>query len=64
MCHWVSVPTQSCWSLLVEKPQDRLLRVFFISLQQKLVCTKCCYRHVDEVLHHSCYPFFFCCVSA
>lgn len=32
MWHWVSLPTQTCWGLLVEKPQDRLLRVVFISL--------------------------------
>lgn len=51
MCRWVSLPTQSCWGLLVEKPQDRLLRVVFISLQQKLVCTKCCCRHVDDILN-------------
>lgn len=51
MCHWVSLPTQSCWGLLVGKPKDRLLRVVFISLEQKLACTKCCYRHVDGILN-------------
>lgn len=51
MCHWVSLPTQTCWALLGEKSQDRLLRVVFISLQQKLARTKCCYGHVDDILN-------------